>query len=242
MTALARLGYDRASCPAAGFLHALTHREAEDIRRETGRADSVTIANAGPAPGNLDPAARPPHVVYIGRIHPKKNLTGLIEGWTKARRGSDWRLTIAGWGADDDVAELRRLLDVAPPSIHFAGPVYGAAKQALLDGARFTVLPSLSEGLPMAILEGWAAGTPALMTSECNLPEGFAAGAAIDCGLDPATIARALESAMSLDAEHWQGMADAALSLAAGPFSAEEIAAHWAEAYQRLLAAPVRGA
>ena len=240
--ALARSGYERASWRSAGFLHALTQREADDIRRETGRADSMVIANAGPAPNRGEPGARPPHVVYIGRIHPKKNLARLVEGWMKAQRGPDWRLTIAGWGADEDVVELDRLLAAAADSIHFAGPVYGAAKQALLAGARFTVLPSLSEGLPMAVLEGWAAGTPALMTRECNLPEGFAAGAAIDCGLASATIARALESAMSLDAEHWLDMASAARALAAGPFSAQEIAARWAQAYQRLLAAPAQGA
>lgn len=31
----------------------------------------------------------------------------------------------------------------------------------------------------MAVLEAWAHGKPVLMTPECNLPEGFAADAAI---------------------------------------------------------------
>ena len=31
----------------------------------------------------------------------------------------------------------------------------------------------------MAVLEAWAYGKPVLMTSECNLPEGFTSGAAI---------------------------------------------------------------
>ena len=35
------------------------------------------------------------------------------------------------------------------------------------------ILPSFSEGLPMAVLEAWAYGLPVLMTDHCNLPEGF---------------------------------------------------------------------
>ncbi len=233
--ALARAGYERASWRSATFLHGLTVREAADIRRETGREDSIVIANAGPTPGLAPISARPPHIVYIGRIHPKKNLIALIQGWSAARRGPDWRLTIAGWGADSDVAELKRMLAAAPPSVDFAGPVFGEVKQTLLEGARYLVLPSLSEGLPMAILEGWAAGTPALMTSECHLAEGFAAGAAIDCGFTPATVARALEHALGLNEAEWLAMAQAGRGLASGSFSAGEIAACWAQAYQRLI-------
>ena len=52
--------------------------------------------------------------------------------------------------------------------VTFVGPKFGAEKAELLGKARFTVLPSLSEGLPMAVLDGWAAGVPALISEECN--------------------------------------------------------------------------
>ena len=64
-------------------------------------------------------------------------------------------------------------------SVVFAGPAFGETKEALLRSADAFILPSLSEGLPMSVLEAWAYELPVLMTEECNLPEGFAAGAAI---------------------------------------------------------------
>ncbi len=66
-----------------------------------------------------------------------------------------------------------------PASVVFVGPAFGEAKDRLLRSADAFILPSFSEGLPMAVLEAWAYGLPVLMTDQCNLPEGFAAGAAI---------------------------------------------------------------
>jgi glycosyltransferase involved in cell wall biosynthesis len=94
------------------------------------------------------------------------------------------------------------------------------------------ILPSHSEGLPFAILEAWAAGTPTIMTGECNLPEGFAAGAAIECGYDAAAIAGALATGLALSGPQWLEMARAAQGLAAGPFSAATVSLRWAEAYR----------
>ena len=233
---MARVGYERAGWRSASFLHALTEREAADIARESGRRDSVIIANAAPPLVSNPTGERSPLCVYIGRIHPKKNLLALLTAWSQARRPADSMLTIAGWGDPGDVAALEAAVLAAGPSARFVGPLYGAAKQALLAQARFIVLPSLSEGLPMAVLEGWAAGTPTIMTSECNLPEGFASHAALTCGASPAAIAPALETALALAPAQWQAMAANARGLAAGLFSAETIAAQWSEAYQRAIA------
>ena len=230
--ALARAGYERRSWGRASFLHALTGAEAQDIARESGRTDSVVIANAGPDAGPVPAAGRAPHLVYIGRIHPKKNLIALVAAWESARRPDAARLTLAGWGEDGDVAALQAAVAAVGASVQFVGPQYGAAKQALLDDARFTVLPSHSEGLPMSVLDSWAAGVPTLMTRHCNLPQGFASGAAIECGETPAAIVPVLERALTMAVPEWHGMARAAHDLAVGPFSSPVIAARWAQAYQ----------
>ncbi len=44
----------------------------------------------------------------------------------------------------------------------------------------------------MAVLEAWSYGLPVLMTQACNLPEGFAAGAAIKVSTDPKQLANSL--------------------------------------------------
>lgn len=237
--ALARIGYERRSWRRARGIHALTEREATDIERESGRSDSVIIANAGPPAAEPPTALRPPQVSYLGRIHPKKNIHALIDAWVmltnEAALPAGATLRIAGWGDPQDVAALEARISGAPPSIRFLGPQFGADKVRLLAESRFVALPSLSEGLPVAILEAWAAGTPVLMSRECNLSAGFGQGAAIDTGLDPASIAGALRQAFELDEAAWLAMARSASGLASGPFSADAIALQWAAAYLDLL-------
>jgi len=60
--------------------------------------------------------------------------------------------------------------------------MFGAAKRELLMRCTASILPSYSEGLPMAVLEAWSHSKPVLATAQCNLPEGFAQRAAIRIG------------------------------------------------------------
>jgi glycosyltransferase involved in cell wall biosynthesis len=85
-----------------------------------------------------------------------------IEGGLRPENGSSRRLTLP----DVDVV--------------FFGPAFGEDKEQLLRSAEAFILPSFSEGLPMSVLEAWAYGLPVVMTPECNLPEGFASGAALE--------------------------------------------------------------
>lgn len=75
--------------------------------------------------------------------------------------------------------DLRTTDNGQPTTVIFTGPAFGEQKDLLLRSADAFILPSFSEGLPMSVLEAWAYGLPVLMTDHCNLPEGFAAGAAI---------------------------------------------------------------
>ena len=235
--ALARAGYERDNWRRATALHALTESEASDVARESGRSDSLVIPNSGPDVVTNPGPTRDPMLLYIGRVHPKKNLVALVDGWRAATKPADARLVIAGWGDPQDVAQLRTAIGQGDGSVEFLGPVYGEAKQALLDTARFVVLPSLSEGLPMAILEAWAAGTPVVMTADCHLDEGFDAGAALRCGHAPAEIAAAIGTALTADRASWRAMAQSALGLARGRFSAGAVARRWGEAYGDAIAA-----
>jgi poly(glycerol-phosphate) alpha-glucosyltransferase len=87
-----------------------------------------------------------------------------------------------------------------PVSVSFLGPQFGEAKAACYRESDAFVLPSFSEGLPMVVLEAWAYGKPVLMTPECNLPEGFAAGAAIRIETNVESIAAGLRKLFALSA------------------------------------------
>lgn len=231
--ALFRTFVERANWRAARTFHALTQDEAEDIRRWIPKAHAEVIPNPAPLLAPAQATQRQNEVVYVGRIHEKKNLAALIDGWRSAegRLRPDARLTIAGIGEESDIAELKRLVDATDTRVRFIGPSYGAEKQALLERARFMVLPSLSEGLPMAVLDAWSAGLPTIMTKACHLPEGFAANAAIECGIAPREIAQALVRAFALSDNEWQAMSAAALGLAGGLFSSETVARRWESVY-----------
>jgi len=234
---LARMGWERRSWASAAVFHALTLAEEADIAREVPAFRSAVIPNAAPklTPFSADP--RPPHALYLGRIHAKKNIPALIAGWRLAlpHLPADAQLTIAGWGDDVGIAQLEAAMADQDPSIDFVGTAFGSQKAALFDSARFLVLPSLSEGLPMAVLEAWASGTPTIMSRHCQLPEGFMAGAAIDSGTSAEAIATALRDGFDLSDQGWLDMAEAARKLAVDPFGADAVTRCWDALYGSLL-------
>lgn len=233
---LARGGYERRSWQAARLFHALTQSEATDIARATGRNECAIIPNPAPELQPERGESRSAEIAYIGRIHPKKNLAALIKGWSLAVAvlPADARLTIAGWGEDADLAALRGALEGVPRA-QFIGPVFGDEKRQLLARARFVALASHSEGLPMAMLEAWAAGCPTLMSRACNLPEGYAAGAAIDSGTSADAVAVAIIAAFAMPPTQWQAMSGAARALAAGTFAKATAAARWEATYAKVI-------
>jgi glycosyltransferase involved in cell wall biosynthesis len=117
--------------------------------------------------------------------------------WPRAR---DWMLVIAGWGEEDHEQRLRHMADAhaAGDSLRFVGRQFGDDKAASFAFADAFVLPSLSEGLPVAVLEAWSYGLPVLMTDACNLPDGFAAGAALRIGTDRAGISAGLRQLFAM--------------------------------------------
>jgi glycosyltransferase involved in cell wall biosynthesis len=152
-------------------------------------------------------------LLYLGRIHPKKGLVNLLRAWACLRGRSfgplnDWSLSIAGWDQGGHQAELQSLavqLGIGD-DVRFVGPQFGDGKVAALQSADAFVLPSFSEGLPMAVLEAWSYCKPVLMTPQCNLAEGFEAGAAVSAEPTTSGLAEGLAQVMSATREQRTGM------------------------------------
>lgn len=190
---LAAAFYERANLSGASCIHALCEAERLAIRAYGMRGPVAVVPNGvDPAMGD-GPASAPSWasripdgakvMLFLSRIHPKKGLAVLIEAMAAA--GPDaarWHLAVAGWDQGDHQAELEALVDARglDRRVHFVGPMFGEEKRASLAAADAFVLPSFSEGLPMAVLEAWAFRLPVLMTPQCNLPEGARHGAAIE--------------------------------------------------------------
>lgn len=143
-------------------------------------------------------------LLFLGRIHPKKGLKELIDGWDKIINESSeqmtWELIIAGWDDGGHEAGLKQQVTSLglEDSISFVGSMFGEAKDQLLRKVDAFILPSFSEGLPMSVLEAWAYQLPVLMTDFCNIPEGFDAKAAIHIEPTPASIAAGLQELINL--------------------------------------------
>jgi poly(glycerol-phosphate) alpha-glucosyltransferase len=146
----------------------------------------------------------------------------------------EWSLTIAGWDQRSHEAELRALvreLGVAD-DVRFAGPMFGDDKTAALFDADAVALPSLSEGMPMVVLEAWAHGRPVLMTTACNLPEGASAGAAVivDPGMED--MAEGLAQLVSMSDGERTAMGQRGRDLVERQFSWPKIAAEMLTVYR----------
>ena len=127
------------------------------------------------------------------------------------------------------------LSSVSKSSVLFVGPAFGDQKDALLRRADAFILPSFSEGLPMSVLEAWSYRLPVLMTDHCNLPEGFAAEAAIRIGTDVESIAEGLNQLLQSTIPDLQSIGRNGRSLVESQFTWPQVAAQMKEVYEWVL-------
>lgn len=251
------LAYEKRHLQSAACLRALCSAEADAIRRLGLMAPICVIPNGVDLP-------RTPHLsltpepctsslngrkmlLYLGRLHPKKGLVPLLRAW-KAVSPPSWNLVIAGWEQNQYESTLRQLAgelglcgsstpdqDNGNGSVHFIGPQFGTQKASWLRRCDAFVLPSLSEGLPMAVLEAWAFGKPVLISDRCNLPEGVAAGAAIQIDVTIDGITEGLRSLFTLTDSALEEMGRRGRNLVQTKFSWRSVAAEMKQVYAWIL-------
>lgn len=206
--ALAGALFENVALQRATCLHVNTAAELQSVRRYGLRNPVCIIPNGVDLPDTslhscpiapwaekTDPGAKV--LLYLGRLHRKKGLSNLLTAWASVQdvaRKEGWHLAIAGWDQGGHETQLQDQANAAglTDSVHFLGPLFGEAKAAAYRCAEAFILPSFSEGLPMVVLEAWAHSLTVLMTSACNLAEGFTAEAALRIEPDERSIAAAL--------------------------------------------------
>lgn len=239
--------FERANLRASACIHALCEAEHQAIRAYGLRNPVAVIPNGvdPPPPAPTAPpawrAALPADakvLLFLGRVDPQKGLLPLVEGWARLQaqraEAGRWHLVIAGPAQD----RYARTVSGAVESlnlggrVHVVGPQFGAEKEATFAAADAFVLPSVSEGLPMAVLEAWARGLPAILTDHCHLPEGWFAGAAIRTEPNAAAIAGSLGEFVRFPPERLRVMSAAARALVARRFSWPAVAADLEAVYR----------
>lgn len=130
--------------------------------------------------------------VFVGRLHPDKDVATLLSAfWRLTQAEQNCELVIVG-----DGEERQSLVDKASVlgierAVVFVGHSSDVARW-LADSDAF-VMSSITEGVPMALLEAMSIGLPCIATSVGGIPELLAGDAGV---LVPPCDAPALEMAM----------------------------------------------
>ncbi len=110
------------------------------------------------------------YFLYLGTLHPRKNLSRLIAAF--ASLPQNVMLVLAGkegWHHTELLIQIRRL--GLEERVLFTGYVDKEEKTALLRGALALVFPSLYEGFGFPVLEAQACGCPVITSTTSSLPE-----------------------------------------------------------------------
>lgn len=141
----------------------------EQFNRETVHIPNgvavAPFATVDPADDPLDRFGLTPgrYLLNVGRLVPEKAVDQLLNAWGGVQ--GDTKLVIVGGSSHtDDYVERLRRLSTTDERIVLTGPVYGPATDRLFRNAGGYVMPSLLEGLPLALLEAISYGLPVVVS------------------------------------------------------------------------------
>jgi len=206
---------DRVAVIANGVSRPVT--PATDVRRELRLPDGASL------------------IVAVGNLYPVKGHSYLVEAiGALSRRHPAVHLAIAGRG---DLAQSLRAQAAAlgvGDRLHLLGLRDDVA--AVLAAADVVAMPSLSEGLPLALLEAMFAGRPIVASAVGEIPATLADG---DAGVlvppgDASALSAAIEQLL-LDPQRRRQLGASAAARAAAEYSLERMVERYAALYRRLL-------
>lgn len=176
-----------------------------------------------------------PLVVAVGTLDPVKGHRYLIEAWPRVRRDvPDAHLVLVGDGPlRDDLPRLAAALGVGG-SVRFAG--FHSPASPFVAACDVFVLPSVTEGMPNALLEAMCLGRAVVATRVGGVPELVDGG---ETGLltpprDSASLAAAL-GLLLVDGPRRAALGGAAAARARALFTIEAMTAATVAVYDQVL-------
>lgn len=202
-----RLGGSRALESAAAF-HVTSAMERAHVTARIPHARTGLVPNGVTVPSDDDlarwtserPAA--PTVLFLGRIHPKKNVVALVRAWAAVATGHrDARLVLVGPDDHGHRSEVERTIAAlgVVRSVRFAGFVGGEDLSRLIVGSNCLVLPSVTENFGNVVAEALVHRVPVIAST--GTP--WAGLRDRDCGwwVEPTVegLSSAMEAALTID-------------------------------------------
>jgi glycosyltransferase involved in cell wall biosynthesis len=149
------------------------------------------------APG-WTPRARAPkegYVLFFSTLEPRKNVGALLDSYERliASGAVLPQLVLAGKATTEAQPWLDRIT-VGPlrGTVRHVGYVEPNQRQALYEGARLLVQPSLDEGFGMTVLEAMSLGVPVVAANRGSLPEVLGGAGLLVDPEQPADVAHAI--------------------------------------------------
>lgn len=225
--------------------HALCQKELEDIRAYGLKQPIAIIPNGINLPDKTKIYTRKDkklHLLYLGRLHRKKGVDLLLNAISNIYQSnpyilSDWHIDIVGWDHENCEAELKKIVSINNLGniVTFHGGLYGEEKSKIYATSDAYILPSHGEGLPMSILEAWSWKLPVIMTTHCNIPEGFEAKAAIKIDDNISSVEKGLISLFIMNEKQRKEMGERGYKLVSENFTWDTSAKKMIHLYKWLL-------
>lgn len=115
------------------------------------------------------------HFIYLGRLHPKKNIELTINAFSNfIKKGNSFdNLYIYGNGDKKYVAKLKSMLksNLLKSRVFFMGPIYNKKKYLLLSSFKALILVSKSENFANVVMESLYCGTDVIISDKLPWPK-----------------------------------------------------------------------
>jgi glycosyltransferase involved in cell wall biosynthesis len=203
--------------------------------------DKITVTYNG-----LDPCFRPavkketaaPYILYVGNLHPRKNLVRLVEAFVQLKREYKTELTLKvvgqkAWLYGDIFESVRK--GGLQSSVEFTGYVSQEELVKTYQNAMVMVYPSLYEGFGLPVVEAMGCGVPVVTSNSTSLAEIAGDAAELVDVQSPESICQGMWRVISSET-HRQGLRQKGLARAQR-FQWETAARKTLEVYRSVLQA-----
>ncbi len=242
--------YERHALKDCACFHVMTQKEREHVRQFGLKNPVAIIRNGIHIPDLLKTYTDPPWkkfleddkkvLLYFGRVHPKKGLMNLVHAISLMKQAgvpelNDWIIVIAGCkpgGEHEQDLSNAISRNHLEQNVLMLGQYYGEERKACYYNSDAYILPSYSEGMPLAALDAWAFGKYSLLTPECNLTDGFDAGISGMIQADPDSIIDGLKGLFSMSPEMLKIKGANARTYVRQAYNWEQAAKKMSELYQ----------
>lgn len=221
--------------------HSTSPQESEGISRMFPNNKIVEVPNF------LDPSERvnittDKNLLYVGRIHPIKSLHKLIDALALSEIfiKSNSKFLIVGKQEErhnnykDDLMTLITDLKLENKVI-FKGHLEGDEKENIYSKSYALILPSETENFGNVVVEALNQGTPVIASKGTPWEILEESNAGFHVSNEPESLAKAIDSILSIDEEKYEEMSKNCYKLVDDNFKVDSQIYEWIDIYKRVL-------